>query len=94
MTMSPYLERIGGQYWHTDGGAAGSKYLRLTKAGLGEFVFGVLSVGGEVLQLWPFNRNYLRCTVEAVVAMTPEMRVKFEASSGYRLRVPPTIHLN
>lgn len=69
------------------------KQLILTKARLGDFVFRVLMLGGDVTQLWAFAVSE-RARVFPSVRLTCDARDELESGAGYKLRAHPVVKLN
>lgn len=70
------------------------KVVGLSKAGLGEFVYAVLSSGGEIASffvMWPGVRN---SAVFARVRLTMKQKEKLESETPYRFDPPPVLSLN
>lgn len=84
------LQNKGGRWYHSDDYTSPT----LTKASLGSFLYEVLSVGGEIGTIWPFNPRYKRSSVYFTVFMTPEMKADIESRTRFRFRDPPKISLN
>ncbi|WP_207183951.1 hypothetical protein [Methylobacterium indicum] len=92
LQMTPMLAQQGGRYYHI--AEHEGRRLTLSKASLGEFVFEILSRGGEIMQLWPFAPKWKRSPVYPVVAMTPKMRDEFVEATGFLLVDPPRLSID
>src|SRR3954466_6163770 len=60
------------------------KATTLTKASLGEFCMAVLSCGGEITSIWPFNPRYPRSAVFYRVRLSIMQKENIEAETEYR----------
>jgi hypothetical protein len=69
------------------------KYLTLSKASLGSFVYEVLIRGGNISSFWAFALEP-RSSVYPRVWMTMEMRDDFVEKVRYPMNAPPVVHLN
>jgi hypothetical protein len=79
------------KWYHTDDHATPT----LTKASLGEFMFEVLSVGGKIGEVWPFNPRYPRSSVYFTVQLTEQMKETLETKfKRVKFKNPPKINLN
>jgi len=87
---SHILRHAGAAWWHTDDYASPC----LSKAGLGEFFFAVLSSGAQVGEVWPFNFRHRRSLVLVSIFATEDQKAEIEAKTRYRLRRPPKIKLS
>lgn len=66
----------------------------LSKASLGEFFYVVLSSGAEVGKIWPFAPQYQRSSVFISIKATQAQKERIEATTKFRFKLPPKIHLN
>lgn len=70
------------------------KKVGLTKKGLGDFVYAVLSVGGDITNffvMWPDVRD---SAVYTRVHLTIQQLEKLEKETPYRFDAPPVIRIN
>lgn len=65
----------------------------LTKASIGEFCFAILSCGGQINEIWPFNPSYKRSAVYYRVHLTMAQKDKIETETPFRFDPPPTVHV-
>ena len=70
------------------------KPLGLSKAGLGEFVYAVLSHGGDVTNFFCMYPNYHNSSVFVRVKLTVDAKNAIEGITPYRFDPPPVVHLN
>ena len=68
--------------------------LGLTKSGLGEFVFLVLSHGGDVTNFFCLYPQYHNSAVFARVKLSVAAKEAIETKSAFRFDAPPVVHLN
>lgn len=66
----------------------------LSKASLGDFIHSVLSCGGEISSIWPFQPSYPRSAVFYRVRLSLAQKEKLEAETPYRFDPPPVARLN
>lgn len=77
-----------------DRSEARGKPLGLSKAGLGEFVYAVLSHGGDVTNFFVMWPKYHNSAVFARVRLSVEAKKAIEATTPYRFDPPPVAHVN
>lgn len=65
----------------------------LSKASIGAFCYAVLSAGGEISSIWPFNANYGRSAIFYRVRLSIAQKYKIEAETTFRFDPPPTVSL-
>lgn len=70
------------------------KPLGLSKAGLGEFVYAVLSHGGDITNFFVMWPQYHNSAVFARVWLSVSAKKAIEAKTPYRFAAPPVAHVN
>lgn len=70
------------------------KALGLSKTGLGEFVYAVLSHGGDITNFFVMWPKYHNSAVFARVKLSAEAKKAIEATTPYRFDAPPVVNLN
>ncbi len=70
------------------------RQLTLSKASLGDFVYAVLSNGGDVSSFFCLNHNYSRASVFSRVRLSLKAKKKIEEDTAFRFDPPPVPHLN
>ena len=88
--MSLSLKIKGGEYYH----ATDQNSIPLVQSKLGQFIYNVLMVGGEIIQIWNQFGAIRGSSVSIVVAMLPDKKDWFNENTPFTLKPPPKIHLN
>lgn len=70
------------------------RYLTLSKVSLGDFVFAVLSNGGDISSFFVLNHNYPRSAVFSMVRLSLKAKEKIEQDTEWRFDPPAVAYLN
>ena len=70
------------------------KPLGLSKAGLGEFVYAVLSHGGDITNFFVMWPKYHNSAVFVRVKLTVAAKAAIEEKTPYRFDAPPVVNCN
>lgn len=78
--------------WVTRDYGGEGKALTLSRSPLGEFMYHLLRMGGEVTSTYALNPSYERSYLQFSITLPAGRKEEFEKVSGFALEKPPHLH--